>query len=306
MLASVPPLDLREALTGWELDPLALVAVLGAGACYLRGVALLRARGRRWPASYTAAFAGGLVALLIATSSALARYEDVLFVAHALQHTLLAMVAPPLLALGAPITLALQAGRRSTQTRLLGVLHSRPARFVTHPVVVWLVFAATFVGFYFSPLFELSLRNDVAHAIVHVHFVVIGCLFFWLVVGADPLGRRIAEPVRGLLAFSLVPVHAIVGLALVTSTGLVAGGFYGTVARSWGPSPLADQRTAGGILWAAGDVIGVVVLLTVVLRWLRHEEIIGARIDRRLGDRGGERRATPPTAAAAPTEWGPR
>jgi len=84
---------------------------------------------------------------------------------------------PLLIVLGAPVTLALQAGSRPTQQRILRVLHSAPARVLTHPLTVWVLFGSTLVVLYFTPLYELSLRNEWVHAAVHIHFVVVGSLF---------------------------------------------------------------------------------------------------------------------------------
>ena len=61
--------------------------------------------------------------------------ESSSFTAHALQHALLAMVAPLLLALGGPVTLALQATARPTQVGLLRLIHARPVAVLTSPVV---------------------------------------------------------------------------------------------------------------------------------------------------------------------------
>ncbi len=290
-LGSVPALTLRRALLGWRLDPVVIAVVVGLALAYLRGVGVLARRGRRWPRGRTFAFVTGLTVVAVATGSALERYDDVLFTAHAIQHLLLGMVAPLILVLGAPVTLALQAAPRPARTRLLHLLHSAPVKLLTHPLVVWALFSSTLVALYFSPLFELSLRHAWVHAAVHLHFLAAGVLFFWVAVGTDPLPWRLSYPARALFAFTAIPFHAVVGLALVTSDTLVGAGFYGTVARSWGPSPLADQRAAGGILWAGGDLIGVVALLVVVARWLRHEEVVTARADRHL-DRHLDRRET--------------
>src|SRR5262245_47671593 len=108
-------------------------------AFYVGGLRRLRARGRSWPTARTVAFVSGLVVILVATGSGLAVYDDVLFSLHVVQHVLLGMVAPLLLVLGAPVTLALQSGSRSTQRRLLRVLHSQPARVLTHPLTAWLL-----------------------------------------------------------------------------------------------------------------------------------------------------------------------
>jgi putative copper resistance protein D len=268
-------------LGGWSLDPLFAVTV-GAGLLYLLGVRRLAARGRAWPRARSVAFAAGLAVLAVATQSGLAQYDRTLFSYHVVQHVLLGMVAPVLLVLGAPVTLALQAAHRPAQRRMLHILHSRPVAWCTHPATVWVAFGATLVVLYFTGLYELSLRNDAVHVLVHAHFVVVGVLFMGYVVGVDPFGVRLGYGARALYVFLLLPFHAFVGVALLGSDQVLAPGWYATVVRTWGPSPLADQRVGAGILWAAGELIGVIALGIVAYQWMRHEEREGARLDRRL------------------------
>jgi cytochrome c oxidase assembly factor CtaG len=268
-------------LGGWSLDPLFALTV-AAGVLYLLGVHRLADRGRAWPRARGVSFAAGLAVLAVATQSGMAQYDRTLFSYHIVQHVLLGMVAPLLLVLGAPVTLALQASHRPAQRRMLRVLHSRPVAVCTHPATVWVAFGATLVVLYFTGLYELSLRNDAVHLLVHAHFVVVGTLFMGYVVGVDPFGVRLGYGARALYVFLLLPFHAFLGVALLGSDRVLASGWYSTVVRTWGPSPLADQRLGAGILWAAGELVGVVALGIVAYQWMRHEERVGARLDRRL------------------------
>jgi cytochrome c oxidase assembly factor CtaG len=253
------------------LDPLAIVGVVAAAVLYLRGVDALARRGRRWATGRTVSYLSGLAFVLVALCSALDRYEDVLFSVHALQHVVLGMVGPPLIVLGRPVTLALQAAPRATQRRIL-----------THPLAVWMGFSGMLFVIYFSPLFELSLRHTWVHLLVHVHFLIGGLMFAAVALGVEPMARTLHPAGRALFAFSTVPVHACIGVALITGDTLLARGFYGQVSRSWGPSALADQHAAGGVLWVAGDLVGVALLLIVVGQWLHHEQQVARRVDRRL------------------------
>ena len=279
-LSSVPvdPPTAIRLLGDWVFDPAGLLPVLVAAVAYTGGVRRLRARRRSWSARRSASFAAGLGTIAFALQSGLARYDTAAFSVHAAQHLLLTMVAPPLLALGAPLTLALQASSRSTKRVLLSVLHSRPLQAVTHPLVAWSLFTASLYGLYFSPLFELSLTSAWLHIATHAHFVAVGSLFWWVVVGLDPTPRRLSHPARMLYVFLMLPFHAFLGIAVMSSTQLLAPALAG--AASWGGVPLADQRTGGGILWAAGDLIAVVSLLALMASWMAHESRQTARRER--------------------------
>lgn len=284
-----PPISVTTLLTESRLDLVWALAVVAAAALYLAGVRRLAARGRAWPGGRTAWFLAGLVVVLAATCSGVAAYEDVLFSAHVVQHLLLAMVAPMFLALGAPITLALQASRRTTQVGLLDLLGSRVAHAVGHPVVAWIVFGGSLIVLYTTPLYELSLRNGVVHGAVHVHFLLSGCLFFWAVVGMDRSPVQLPHPARLLLVLLAIPFHAFVAIALLSSDTVLAGDWYESVGRTWGASPLHDQRTGAGLLWAFGDLLSLGAGAIVLLLWMQADDREAARADRRL-DRDEARR----------------
>ncbi len=282
----VPPPGWRTLLLEWRPDTVVLPLVLVAGVLYLGGVRRLgrrRPRPQPWPRVRTASFGAGLAVIALATMSGLARYDTVLLSLHALQHVAIGMVGPFLLALGAPVTLALQAARRPAKEVLLRVVHHRVVGVVTHPLVAWALFGGTLFALYFSPLLGLSLRNDSVHALVHLHVVGVGMLFWWPAVGLDPSRRPLAPPGRLLYVLVAVPFHAFLGLVVLSSTAHPLGGAeYGRVARDWGPSLLADQRTAAGLMWAGGELLGAAAAAVVGLRWFREEQRRDVRRDRRL------------------------
>jgi len=279
---AAPPAPSWDALlTDWSLD-LAFPVVIVVAAAYVVGLRRLDARGRAWPAARTVAFLSGLAVILIATESGLAAYDRVLFSLHVVQHVLLAMVAALLLVLGAPVTLALQASSRPTQQKILRVLHSAPVRVLTHPLTVWVLFGGTLFVLYFTPLYELSLRNDWVHAAVHAHFIVVGSLFLAHVVGIDPIPGALGYGARLLYVAVLLPFHTFIGVALLTTSTVIAAGWYDQVERSWGASPLSDQRTGAGLLWVSGELFGALAIGLVVRQWMAAEDRAAARHDRRL------------------------
>ncbi len=228
----------------------------------------------------TGAFGGGLVVIAFATQSGFARYDTVLFSMHVAQHLLLGMLAPVLLVLGAPLTLALQASERRTRSRLLRLLHSRPVAVLTHPLLVWVWFGGTLVVLYFTGLYALSLGDPWVHVLIHVHFVVVGCLFMAYVIGVDPLPRAFGYGGRMLFVAVVLPFHAFLGVALLGERRVLASGWYAGHAPAWATTPLADQRLGAGMLWAFGEVFGLVALGIVLYQWMRHDEAVAARRDR--------------------------
>lgn len=278
---------LTEAdLVSWP----ALLLVLAAG-LYCYGVVRLRRRGHRWPVERTVAFVvAGLGAIAVATVSGLTAYDHSLLSAHMVQHMLLGMVAPVCLALGAPVTLALRTLPGRPRRALLAVLHSPPARLLSFPLVAFAIFVVSPFVLYFTGLYRLSLENGLVHEWTHLHFLLAGCLFFWPLIGLDPLPGRWPHPGRVLLMLLMVPFHTVLGLTIMQSATLLAGDWYPSLGLTWA-DPLADQRLAGGILWAGGELVSVAVLGVLVAQWIRASEREARRIDREL-DRAEEAERT--------------
>jgi putative copper resistance protein D len=266
-----------------QAEPVSLVALLlvGVAALYVWGVVRLRGRGDRWPASRMVLFGCGLGALAAVTVSGLAAYDTVLLSAHMIQHMVLSMIAPILLALGAPVTLALRTLRPRPRRALLAVLHSRYARFLTFPIVSFGLFVASPFVLYFSGLYRLSLENEWVHELVHFHFVAVGCLFLWPLIGLDPLPGRLVYPLRALLMFLAIPFHTVLGLTVMQSADLLGGDWYPSLALPWA-DPVDDQRLAGGILWAGGEFVAIAMLGALVYQWMRDAEREARRVDRAL------------------------
>ena len=104
--------------------------------------------------------------LVLALVSPIDSYADVSFTMHMLQHLLLTLVVPPLLALGAPITLAATLPTGGAQA-LAGVLRSRGVRALANPVLGWSLFVGVPIAVHASRLFDLALTSTQWHAVEH-------------------------------------------------------------------------------------------------------------------------------------------
>jgi putative membrane protein len=271
--------SLPGVLLDWRFEPLVLAALVATGVLYLRGVAVARARGRDWRWQRSACFLGGLAAILIALASPLATYES-LFSVHAAQHMVLSMLAPPLLALGAPITLTLLATSKPVRRRLMRVVHSLPVKVLSHPLWAWLVFTLSLYGLYYSSLFALSLRNEVVHQYVHLHFLAAGLLFWWPIVGIDPSRWKLHPAARLGFLFLMVPFHAFLGVAIMNS-GVLLTPELAAQAPAWA-DPLDHQQAGGGLLWGIGDLVTLAAAIGIMVAWANEDAKEARRTDRRL------------------------
>jgi cytochrome c oxidase assembly factor CtaG len=286
------PFSLDSVLT-WSPDWPFLVGSLVALGLYGAGVVRLVRRGDRWPVGRTVAWVLGLATVVAVTCSGLNDYGMVLFSAHMMQHMVLSMLSPILMLLGAPITLALRALRpagkgrpRGPRELLVALLHSRYVRIISHPAFTIPVFIASLYGLYFTPIFDHLMQSRIGHLAMMVHFLAIGLAFFWPIMGVDPGPHRHGHVMRILELFMGMPFHAFFGVAVMMATTEVVTTFNSAVAPP-GTNLMADQKMAGGITWAFGEIPTAVVLIALVFQWAKSEQRQATRSDR-AAERDGD------------------
>jgi cytochrome c oxidase assembly factor CtaG len=273
-------------LLGWTFPPLPTLAILVAIVWWAWATRRVNAAhpDNPVPRLRTWAFVAAMVALAFALLSGIERYDTTLFSVHMVQHLLLTMVAAPLIALAAPITLILRLSGPDTRRRVvLPVLHSRAVRVLAFPLVAWLAFAVVMWGAHFSPLFDLSLENPLVHDLEHALFLGTALLFWWPVAAADPSPSRLAHPSRTLYTFLQMPQNTFLAVIILGAT-VPLYQHYATLQipwPGWTTTALDDQRLAAGIMWVGGDLLFIGAVGAVVWGWMRAEEANTARADRR-------------------------
>ncbi|MFF5086456.1 cytochrome c oxidase assembly protein [Streptomyces niveus] len=278
--------------TQWHFDPLFAFGTAAAALAYLNGVRKLRARGDRWPLGRTIAWLAGLAVTVLATMSGLAVYGKVMFSVHMGQHMILAMTVPILLVLGAPATLALRTlptaergGTAGPRELLLALLRSRYVKVVSHPVVASVLFIASAFAVYYTSLFESLMRSHLGHTVMLVHFLAVGLLFFWVIIGVDPGPRRLPYLGRLFVLILTMPFHSWFSISVMSSTDIIGEGWWADVGRTWGASLADDQYNGGAIAWATGDIPVLITTIILAAQWVRSDAREARRVDRRI-DRG--------------------
>lgn len=223
MTMDLPPFTLSRALE-FSPDLFFLIGCVLALVLYGGGVLRLRRRGDSWPVGRTVAFVLGVLTVALVMCTKLNDYGMVMFSVHMVQHMIISMVSPILLLLGAPVTLALRAlpvagrGRKGPRELLLALLHSRYVRIVTHPAFTIPLFIASLYGLYFTPLFDFLMGSKTGHIAMMVHFLAVGLVFFWPIMGVDPGPHRPGYVMRMLELFAGMPFHAFFGIALMMAS----------------------------------------------------------------------------------------
>ncbi|HET6359078.1 cytochrome c oxidase assembly protein [Streptomyces sp.] len=293
MTMDLPPFTLGRGLE-FSPDPFFLVGCLLALGLYGWGVLRLRRRGDSWPVGRTVCFTVGVLSVALVMCTKLNDYGMVMFSVHMVQHMVISMLSPIVLLLGAPVTLALRAlpvasrrGSKGPRELLLALLHSRYMRIVTHPAFTIPLFIASLYGLYFSPLFDFLMESKTGHVAMMVHFLAVGIVFFWPIMGIDPGPHRPGYVIRMLELFAGMPFHAFFGIALMMATEPMISAYRNPPA-SLGIDALTDQNAAGGIAWAFSEIPSVLVLIALVFQWYGSEQRQAKRMDR-AADRDGDK-----------------
>jgi putative copper resistance protein D len=272
----VPPLTPSRLITEWRPDPLMMVVLISAGLAYVAGVRRLRRQGTAWPGERLVAWFAGLGVLSLVLLSGVATYARAMFSVHLAQHLALTVLAPVLLAYGAPVTLALRARGRGADA-----LDTRPLWLATRPAVTFTAYAAPFVLFYFTDWFTLAQWSHAAHLVSQAVFLITGLVYFWVVLGIDPVpaGDTVDGQTRGRLLLAGLPVHVLLSAMLVDGP-IVGESWYRQLGLMWAmpggergggliaesASLAADQRIGAAIGGIGALSIFLVILCALGLR----------------------------------------
>lgn len=262
------------ALTHWQFGPfslLVLVGLLTAAYWYLHADWQLALRGRRWPPQRTICFLLGLLAVDLAIQSPVAAYTATYFEAHVIQHLLLMIVAPPLLALGAPSTLLLQTSSRRVKSTWLGVLKSRPFALLTFPLTVWVLYFGIMFAFFLSSLIGTAMDHMWLMDVMNVLFLFGATLYWWPLVGLDPIVHwRMGYGARMVNVLLGGPPEVILGLAILSTHQPIAPMY-----------SLASTHAGGGLLWISTEAATFFGFIPIFVQWIRADERSAKRTDER-------------------------
>jgi putative membrane protein len=108
---------------------------------------------------------------------------------------------------------------------------------------------------YLTPAYRATLEHPTLHHLVHLHVLVSGYLFCWVVAGPDPGPRRAPVPVR-LLVLGVAVVGQTVLSQLISADVLV------DIA-----APAGQRRAGAALMHYGGDLVQLLLALAVVATW---------------------------------------
>jgi cytochrome c oxidase assembly factor CtaG len=264
-----------------------LALLLVTAAWYWRGSRLAKLRAVRARRSFAlrrrpVAFYAALVTIGGALSPPMDRLADELFWAHMLQHVLLMLVAPPLIALAAPWMAFWRPLPLALRRRLArAVVTSDPfeplrraARWVGSPVQAWLLFDLDLGLWHLPSLFDLTLRSQAVHYVEHASFVLLGILFWCQVIDSPPFHSRLGHLGRVTFLMAGATASWLLAVILEIAPSPLYSAYASLPSRPGGLSPLADQQLAAGVMLGPGSIPFAIAIFYGLYVWLGSEEPI--------------------------------
>ena len=270
----------------WPTEPWLLATLLFTACLYYRGSrrTALRAipggRRRRPDRLWRAlAFYSALVTLLVALGS-LDRLADTSFAAHMLQHTLLMLLAAPLLVVAAPwsalwrpfplgfrrvVAQAVVRGRAFAPLR-------RVAHWIALPIPAWLLFNGDLAAWHVPAAYDLTLRSPSVHYIEHTTFIVLGVLFWAQTIDSPPFRTRLDYLGRAVFASAGAVASWLLAVVLAIASTPLYPAYAALQHRPGGISALTDQQLAAGVMWGPGSIPYAILVFWALYRWLDNEE----------------------------------
>ena len=174
------------------------------------------------------------------------------------QHLLITLVFPPLFIRGIPPWM----WKPVVRVPALAAF----GRWLTSPVVAFLVATGTLYFWHIPAMYEWALVNHDVHIAEHLTFMSSAVVMWW------PAYSRVREIPPLSPGYQMVylfiltlPMKALGALITVSDTILYP--FYSTQPRVFGLDPMMDQRLGGLIMWIPG---GLVFWITIGIIFFAH------------------------------------
>ncbi|WP_236147440.1 cytochrome c oxidase assembly protein [Mycolicibacterium sp. CH28] len=261
-------------LTTWTSSPVADLLIASVSLGYLTLLIRLRRSGRSWSPARAVSVVAAAGTLVLIVNSPLAIYSCQLFWVHMIVHLLLITVVPALLVWAQPIRLLHSAGGPVVRARIDTLRTGRPLRWLITPRLTVPLYAAVLVLTHLTGFQQAMSQHMWIHNSELVLYLITGYLLL-LPLAGDELTTD--PPLASFLAFVVVMLcmgpDTLVGVVLMMSNSALAPAY--AASRDWGPTALADQSTAGAIMWFAGDGLMMILMVVIGGRWIARRDGAG-------------------------------
>jgi putative copper resistance protein D len=208
----------------------------------------------------------GVSGLLYVSNGGVNAYREFLFSAQTIAQMMLIAIVPIFLVLAAPLRLATQTvhsrtdGSRGGREWITVITDSRLLTLATTPFIAAGILVASLAAFYYPPLLGWSISDHIGHQWTIIFFLFVGIL-----IAASAIRPPSSVAARLSAVGVVAATYTVIGIALLTSTGLLVPDGYGALAEPWGVNPAQDQQTSGALVLSIG-ILHTIVLATLIIR----------------------------------------
>lgn len=308
LLLSAPAIGWAHGVSGgpdedwnvWALTPDIVIPTVLVVAVYVAGMVRRSGTTSSIRAWRHVAFLGGVASLFLSLESPIDRLADHLFSVHQIQHLLLRMMGPMLIALAAPqATLISGLPARIRRATLGPLLGSRVARGVfaplVNPVVITALFIAALYVWELPRFHNAAILSDPIHYTMHITMLAAGLLFWWRIFDVRPAPMSTPYGTRLMMLWVVTLSNIALGAYTTLKTTLLYPA-YDVAGRLFHMPPLMDESIGGFVIWVPGSMMCLMAIIVVVNLWGRHESRMDAVREKLISAGAGT--AYPTTGAA--------
>lgn len=237
---------------------------------YWRGLVRSRRLRHRIAPWRPGLFVLGLLCLLLATNAPLGPLGHSLFSVHQVDHVLLRLLGPLLIAASQPWGIFYAAFNRRLRWQIIALNTHRGVRWAGHPAVATPALIASLYVWQVPTLYGVAQEYAAVEAVAHLLMATMGLWFFAMLL--DPRGppegaRHGARLLSGLIV--IVSNILLGALTTLKETVIYAGYYLG----DWNGTlnAISDETMGGYTIWVPSSLIMIAAIMLVFNGWNRSE-----------------------------------
>ena len=268
--------SLLTYLSPWEFSPTVLIACLGSGWLFIRGMRQRRRDGLRTGFWRTLSFFLGLILIYAVMQTYVDYLSQHMFWVHRLQHLILHHLAPFFIALAYPhAVLGSGIPVRWRRQILLPIWNSLVVRsiylFLQNPLVAPILFVGLIYFWLLPELHFDAMLSTTLYKVMNWSMLIDGLLFWWLMLDnrMPNESRTLRHSIRIFILFASMIAQILIG-AHITLSKTILYDVYSVCGRAWPISPMTDQEIGGLTTWIPAAMMSVIGILLVIRLWMKH------------------------------------
>jgi putative membrane protein len=265
----------------WTFTPDVVGATLLVALIYANGL-LLRKLDLKQSATWRdVLFALGVMAVFVALVSPIDYMAEHLFLVHQIQHLLLRMIGPMLIALAAPQAVLINGFPSLLRHRALApmvgsTIIRRLFSILAHPIVNTALYIAALDVWQYPPYHDAAILNEPIHYTMHLTMLAAGLIFWWRIFDLRPAPVGLSYGKRLMMIWLVILSNIALGAYTTLKTEVLYSA-YDIVGRLFDVRPLTDEAVGGFIIWMPSSMMCLLAAILVIHAWGRHETRLDAK-----------------------------